>query len=122
MMIIAILLSIKKIIIILIMEMEEDFYIIEEKEKESAGNKPIQRGTVVIIYCGDRRMPMEAIVGIDILQSKDVYKNRDGKLYVSEAMVDNAILEYMECSVYANDYSIQFSDEIVDCDELRYID
>jgi hypothetical protein len=104
------------------MEMEEDFYIIEEKEKESVANKPIQRGTVVIIYCGDRQMPMEAIVGIDILRSKDVYKNRDGKLYVSEAMVDNAILEYMECSVYANDYYIEFSDEVVDCDELLYID
>jgi hypothetical protein len=121
-MIIAILLSIKKIIIILIMEMEEDFYIIEEKEKESVANKPIQRGTVVIIYCGDRQMPMEAIVGIDILRSKDVYKNRDGKLYVSETMVDNAILEYMECSVYANDYYTEFSDEVVDCDELLYID
>ena len=65
----------------------------------------IKKGAVVFIYNeGTGTLPIEIVVGHDILRNDDAYVNDNGTLKVQMEDIESAIEDYMCDNPYSNDY------------------
>ena len=76
----------------------------------------IKKGAVVFIYNeGTGTLPIEIVVGHDILRNDDVYVNDNGTLKVHMEDIESAVEDYMRDDYYSNDYYFDvFEDDIDD--------
>lgn len=65
----------------------------------------IKKGAVVFIYNeGTGTLPIELVVGHDILRNDDAYVNDNGTLKVQMEDIESAVEDYMCDKPYSNDY------------------
>lgn len=77
--------------------------------------KLIKKGAVVFIYNeGTGTLPIEIVVGHDILRNDDVYVNDNGTLKVRMEDIENAVEDYMRDDYYANDYYFDVYEDDID--------
>ena len=75
----------------------------------------IKKGAVVFIYNeGTGTLPIEIVVGHDILRNDDVYVNDNGTLKVRMEDIENAVEDYMRDDYYANDYYFDVYEDDID--------
>lgn len=75
----------------------------------------IKKGAVVFIYNeGTGALPIELVVGHDILRNNDVYVNDNGTLKVHMEDIESAVEYYMLDDYYANDYYFDVSEDDID--------
>ena len=77
--------------------------------------KLIKKGAVVFIYNeGTGTLPIEIVVGHDILRNNDVYVNDNGILKVGMEDIESAVEDYMRDDYYANDYYFDVCEDDID--------
>lgn len=77
--------------------------------------KLIKKGAVVFIYNeGTGTLPIEIVVGHDILRNDDVYVNDNGTLKVHMEDIESAVEDYMRDDYYANDYYFDVYEDDID--------
>lgn len=77
--------------------------------------KLIKKGAVVFIYNeGTGTLPIEIVVGHDILRNDDVYVNDNGTLKVHMEDIESAVEDYMLDDYYANDYYFDVCEDDID--------
>ena len=75
----------------------------------------IKKGSVVFIYNeGTGTLPIEIVVGHDILRNDDVYVNDNGTLKVHIEDIESAVEDYMRDDYYANDYYFDVCEDDID--------
>ena len=75
----------------------------------------IKKGAVVFIYNeGTGTLPIEIVVGHDILRNDDVYVNDNGTLKVHMEDIESAVEDYMLDDYYANDYYFEVCEDDID--------
>lgn len=75
----------------------------------------IKKGAVVFIYNeGTGTLPIEIVVGHDILRNDDVYVNDNGTLKVHMEDIESAVEDYMLDDYYANDYYFEVYEDDID--------
>ena len=72
----------------------------------------IKKCAVVFIYNeGTGTLPIELVVGHDILRNDDVYVNDNGILKVHMEDIESSVEDYMRDDYYAYDYYFEVCDE-----------
>lgn len=72
----------------------------------------IKKGAVVFIYNeGTGNLPIELVIGEDILRNDDVYVNNNGTIKVHMEDIESAVEDYMLDDYYANDYYFDVCEE-----------
>lgn len=72
----------------------------------------IKKGAVVFIHSGGTgNLPIELVIGEDILRNDDVYVNDNGTMKVHMEDIEIAVEDYMLDDYYANDYYFDVCEE-----------
>lgn len=72
----------------------------------------IKKGSVVFIHSGGTgNLPIELVIGEDILRNDDVYVNDNGTMKVHMEDIEIAVEDYMLDGYYANDYYFDVCEE-----------
>lgn len=74
----------------------------------------IKKGAVVFVYRGQTTMPLELVVGKDILTKDSNYVIQNGVLKVSMKDIESAVEDYMLDDYYANDYYFDVCEDDID--------
>lgn len=75
----------------------------------------IKKGAVVFIHNeGTGTLPIELVIGHDILRNDDVYVNDNGTLKVQMEDIESAVEDYMLDDYYANDYYFDVYEDDID--------
>ena len=75
----------------------------------------IKKGAVVFIHSGGTgNLPIELVIGHDILRNDDVYVNDNGTMKVSMEDIEDAVEDYMLDDYYANDYYFDVCEDYID--------
>ena len=75
----------------------------------------IKKGAIVFIYNeGTGTLPIELVVGHDILRNDNAYVNDNGTLKVHMEDIESAVEDYMRDDYYANDYYFDVSEDDID--------